>query len=740
MITISIQSEQSITCIFPEGRLDTVSSSEFEQAVHSFAETEVYLIMDFSKCNYMSSTGIRVLLNMEKKLKTRGGALYISAISPEVFQVLEMAGLNQIFHFSDTCQSARNEIIKLLQKSEVCQEWIYEKTKFHFTPSDIPDLSAFFWKDQGIAGYDELGFSLGKGIAADSIEDGMESESLFITTGNCAGFLPFDKNQSSDFRFSSDPAKAGVLVDQAISFGHKPSGYVSLDKTDSISILDFAKSLFLNFDGKNRILAFFSVNLDIPKPSVTFSVIIGDKFADNYIIPGIKEYSVKAENNENIFDLWGAKFELNEISERKDNPSISNFIKENLTIVNIMGVQQLSYSEILVDPQSWIFISENTVDAGNQRIKIEAPFEFFKQPYKAFLTRRLYSDSLRVVIKPLHGGYSAQTFQVASYDKDERRLRPTVLKIANRAMITREADRCKQYSLPYIFNNSAMVLGTEFFGDNGALCYNFVGIGGEQTQLRWLTKYFEEWSFDKLEPLFDKTFMQILNPWYGQTVKKPVYLFKDHDPTQTFFPNLWETAADQLSISSEEPEIILKETGQKLVNPYWFLKNEYKKRRETFVDYYTSICHGDLNMQNILLDQDMNVYLIDFSETRPRSVVSDFARLEAIFMIEHAPTNNDDEMSEMIRFVNNFYGIDRLDEMPENVYEGIHNETMNRNYSLTLKMRQYALKSTGGDTNLVPYYVALLEWVLPIVCYYSASAEHKRLSMIVAGLICRKII
>jgi len=37
-----------------------------------------------------------------------------------------------------------------------------------------------------------------------------------------------------------------------------------------------------------------------------------------------------------------------------------------------------------------------------------------------------------------------------------------------------------------------------------------------------------------------------------------------------------------------------------------------------------------------LLDGEMNVYLIDFSETRPRSVVSDFARLEAIFMIEHA--------------------------------------------------------------------------------------------------------
>jgi len=51
-------------------------------------------------------------------------------------------------------------------------------------------------------------------------------------------------------------------------------------------------------------------------------------------------------------------------------------------------------------------------------------------------------------------------------------------------------------------NNSAMVLGTAFLCDTGVSVYNFVGIGGEQTQLKWLTHYFNTWPAEELEPLF----------------------------------------------------------------------------------------------------------------------------------------------------------------------------------------------------------------------------------------------
>lgn len=284
-----------------------------------------------------------------------------------------------------------------------------------------------------------------------------------------------------------------------------------------------------------------------------------------------------------------------------------------------------------------------------------------------------------------------------------------------------------------------MVLGTEFFGDYGALCYNFVGIGGEETQLKWLTNYFDEWPAEKLEPLFDKIFTKILNPWYGQPVCEPIHPFLDHDPTLTFFPTLCETSENVLSISPDEQYFMVNEIGLKLLNPYWFLKHEYPKRRNDSIDYYTTICHGDLNMQNILLDQDMNVYLIDFSETKPRSVISDFARLEAIFIVERTPIESDADLKAAIEFAAKFYSIDKLDQRPENNYNGLGKDVVDKNVALTLKMREYAIHSVGGNASIVPYYMAMLEWVLPVVCYSSVPVVHKRFSMIVAGFLCDRV-
>jgi hypothetical protein len=55
------------------------------------------------------------------------------------------------------------------------------------------------------------------------------------------------------------------------------------------------------------------------------------------------------------------------------------------------------------------------------------------------------------------------------------------------------------------------------------------------------------------------------------------------------------------------------------------------------------------------------------------------------------------------------------------------------------KVRQYALESARGNTTILPYYLALLEWVLPIVCYRSATTAQKRLSVLIAGVLCGKV-
>jgi len=157
--------------------------------------------------------------------------------------------------------------------------------------------------------------------------------------------------------------------------------------------------------------------------------------------------------------------------------------------------------------------------------------------------------------------------------------------------------------------------------------------------------------------------------------------------------------------------------------------------------YFTAVCHGDLNMQNILLDNEMNVYLIDFSETRPRSVISDFARMEAIFMTESYPIENQEDFLQVLDLVSGFYERPcTLDKKFRTTFSGRLPGLMQRNMALTMKMREYALASVGGEKDFLPYALALLEWILPVVCYGSASVWQKRLSACIASLLCRTLV
>ena len=110
MISITIQTDQSIPLVIPAGRIDSTSSHEFDLALQPLIEQSNFLVLDMSQCNYLSSAGIRILLLYEKKLLARGGGLFLSGLLPEVFQVLEMSGLSKVFQLFQNIEAAGSEI------------------------------------------------------------------------------------------------------------------------------------------------------------------------------------------------------------------------------------------------------------------------------------------------------------------------------------------------------------------------------------------------------------------------------------------------------------------------------------------------------------------------------------------------------------------------------------------------------------------------------------------------------
>ena len=72
-----------------EGRLDTITAPELERELNSSLDGAESLILDFSKLDYISSAGLRVLLSAHKAMAGKGGmkVIHVNEIVSEVFEV-----------------------------------------------------------------------------------------------------------------------------------------------------------------------------------------------------------------------------------------------------------------------------------------------------------------------------------------------------------------------------------------------------------------------------------------------------------------------------------------------------------------------------------------------------------------------------------------------------------------------------------------------------------------------------
>jgi hypothetical protein len=60
-------------------------------------------------------------------------------------------------------------------------------------------------------------------------------------------------------------------------------------------------------------------------------------------------------------------------------------------------------------------------------------------------------------------------------------------------------------------------------------------------------------------------------------------------------------------------------------------------------------------------------------------------------------------------------------------------------YRVICQLRRYAKTVTLFETDLIPYWLALLEWTYPVVSYGSVSRLQKLYAAYSAALICRSI-
>lgn len=82
-----------------DGRIDTTTAPQLETEVkNSITEKVSKLIFDFTKVEYMSSAGIRVIMASEKVMSQQG-EMALSNVNEEIMEIFEMTGLSDLLQF-----------------------------------------------------------------------------------------------------------------------------------------------------------------------------------------------------------------------------------------------------------------------------------------------------------------------------------------------------------------------------------------------------------------------------------------------------------------------------------------------------------------------------------------------------------------------------------------------------------------------------------------------------------------
>jgi anti-anti-sigma factor len=96
---ITLKEEGKPTVIALEGRLDTNTSPQLEEyAGDLYAKGVNDIVVDMSKCEFVSSAGLRVIVAMQKRAAV-GGSLVFRGVVPEVMDVFTMTGFDNILTF-----------------------------------------------------------------------------------------------------------------------------------------------------------------------------------------------------------------------------------------------------------------------------------------------------------------------------------------------------------------------------------------------------------------------------------------------------------------------------------------------------------------------------------------------------------------------------------------------------------------------------------------------------------------
>jgi len=106
-MNITERVENGITVFVLEGRIDTEGAVDMELTLQAaVSEGKHKMALEMAEVRYISSAGLRALVDVLTKNRETGGDLKLAALNPKVTRVFQIIGFDKFFSIYDTLEAA----------------------------------------------------------------------------------------------------------------------------------------------------------------------------------------------------------------------------------------------------------------------------------------------------------------------------------------------------------------------------------------------------------------------------------------------------------------------------------------------------------------------------------------------------------------------------------------------------------------------------------------------------------
>ncbi len=104
---MEVEERNGFSIVKIEGEIDLFNSQDLKRDIENLINGgKVKLILDMNKVSYIDSSGLGVLVGINKRVRMRGGFLRLVALPQDIKHLFEITKLDKVFNIYPTVGSA----------------------------------------------------------------------------------------------------------------------------------------------------------------------------------------------------------------------------------------------------------------------------------------------------------------------------------------------------------------------------------------------------------------------------------------------------------------------------------------------------------------------------------------------------------------------------------------------------------------------------------------------------------